>query len=112
MNLNSKSINLDEHSVVYLADSNFPFVSSKTFKIAEAFEGMKRDFGKVVSEGLDCEALVPGSRWRKGKVRICFEFYPQDAEDEKKSAAENLGHKETANGAAVDPLDEIRQEIC
>lgn len=93
MNSNSKSINLNVNSVVSLTDSNMPFVSSKTFKIGEANEGMKRHFGKIISEGLNCEALVPGSTWRKGKIRICFEFCPEDDGDGKIVIKRILGTK-------------------
>lgn len=112
MNSNSKSINLDVNSVVSLTDSNIPFVSGRTFRIGEAYEGMKRHFGRSdvwFSEGLDCEALVPGNTWRKGKIRICFEFCPEDGEDFDNN---DLGHEEAADEVVVEyPLDEVRQTI-
>lgn len=115
MNPNSKSINLDVNSVVSLTDSNIPFVSGRTFKVGEAYEGMKRHFGRSdvwFSEGLDCEALVPGDTWRKGRIRICFEFCPEDDEDEENISEKDFGHKETADEVAVEyPLDEVRQTI-
>lgn len=112
MNSNSKSINLNVNSVVSLTDSNMPFVSSKTFKIGEANEGMKGHFGKIISEGLNCEALVPGSTWRKGRIRICFEFCPEDDEDGENRNKKDFGHEEAAKEVAVEyPLDEIRQTI-
>lgn len=112
MSQNSTPIHLDQHSVVSLADSNFPFISVKTFKIAEAYEGMKTYFGRGdawLFEGLECEVLVPGKTWRKGKVRICFEFCPEDDEN---CSEKELRQEETADEVAVEyPLDEVRQTI-
>lgn len=110
MDQNTKSITLDATSVVTLTDSKIPFISGKTFRVDEALESMKRNVGKEVLEGIDCEALIPGNEWRKGKIRICFEFYPTEPTHESLEN-ESLSNEDPGNEIAEYPLDEVRQTI-
>ncbi|WP_448601929.1 KGK domain-containing protein [Thermoleptolyngbya sp.] len=110
MNQNSKPVTLDSTSVVTLVDSKIPFIQSKTFRVDEALESMKRNVGKEVLEGIDCEALIPGNGWRKGKIKICFEFHPAEAEHTSLED-ENRSHENPGNGIEQYPLDEVRQTI-
>ncbi|MEB3174383.1 MAG: KGK domain-containing protein [Cyanobacteriota bacterium] len=41
-------------------------------------------------EGVECEVLAPGKPWRKGKIKVSFEFIPDEPES---------------------PLDDIRRDM-
>lgn len=78
-------------------DGNSYLMNQKTFKITELMKriaerlGLNGEQRKAWMEtGLDCELLAPNQTWRKGKVKIALEFYPDEPEF---------------------PLDDIRQGI-
>jgi KGK domain len=57
---------------------------------------------KALLNGTECTLLQPGEKgWQKGKLKICFEFIPEEAE----SVATHDKPAETNSS----PLDEIRQ---
>jgi KGK domain len=57
---------------------------------------------KLLEDGMDCSLLQPGSKgWQKGKLKICFEFIPEESE----TVVAPANSVETTRS----PLDEIRQ---
>lgn len=40
-------------------------------------------------EGLDCHVLIPGKKWREGKIRLCVEFCSDDSEKLDKNQQES-----------------------
>ena len=56
----------------------------------------------ILMEGTECNLLQPdGKGWQKGKLKICFEFTPEESE--------LTATKEQLVKAHSSPLDEIRQ---
>ncbi|MER3492256.1 MAG: KGK family protein [Mastigocladus sp. ERB_26_2] len=39
-------------------------------------------------EGLDCHVLIPGKKWREGKIRLCVEFCSDEPEESDNSQQE------------------------
>lgn len=85
-------------NVVSVGESQKIVIGSTTFKVGELIKKIKEDYfcyereklDKWVHEGLECEVLIPGKQWKKGKFKLAFLFYPDEAES---------------------PLDDIRQTI-
>lgn len=72
-------------------------VTDTTFKVGAFVAAMKshvqgneKPRNELFEQGVSCEVLRPGANWQKGKVRIRFEFCPDEPES---------------------PLDDIRQTI-
>jgi KGK domain len=58
---------------------------------------------KALLDGTDCTLLQDdGKGWQKGKLKICFEFIPEDNEDFATIQGDSVRMAES-------PLDEIRQ---
>jgi KGK domain len=58
---------------------------------------------KLFEDGIDCKLLQPdGKGWQKGKLRICFEFTPENNENLIAIPDDSVKMPES-------PLDEIRQ---
>ncbi len=58
---------------------------------------------KALLDGTDCTLLQDdGKGWQKGKLKICFEFIPEDNED-------FITMQESSSKMSESPLDEIRQ---
>ncbi|AKG24295.1 KGK domain-containing protein [Calothrix sp. 336/3] len=59
-----------------------------------------RSISSWFNEGMECELLVPGKKWQKGKVRIkiSLEFAPDELEIEETPESES-------------PLEDIRRQI-
>jgi KGK domain len=56
----------------------------------------------MLMNGTDCTLLQPdGKGWQKGKLKMCFEFIPEEAE--------SLATQEKPVKTHSSPLDEIRQ---
>lgn len=95
----SEPSNLDENDVLSVdtAEHGWVVIQYKTFKAGEFITGMNpylQGGGKakelLSGEGLPCEVLRPGSNWRKGKVKLCLEFCPDEP---------------------ISPLDDIRKSL-
>ncbi len=97
--------------VISVEDSDKILVSHVTFTVRQFFKAVGRQLGiseenkkKWFEYGVDCEILSPGKIWRKGKVKICLEFYP----DEPK-ISDMPESDEPENGQLNSPLDDICQ---
>jgi KGK domain len=59
---------------------------------------------KALLDGTECSLLKPdGKGWRNGKLKICFEFIPEESEP--------ILIQENLAGTVHSPLDEIRQLV-
>jgi KGK domain len=86
MNNQNNSIQISEVDVISFSGSK-PLSLPKTIRFIELKEQLKqRPFNQVIdqslmNEGVECEILQPGSKaWKKGKIKIKFEFIPDDIE--------------------------------
>lgn len=82
--------NLDGNDVVSM-DANRSLLGTQTFKISQFAKGFSDRFGSSVmnnwlDEGVECEVLKVGEGWRNGKIRIRFEFVPDEPSSEVDSA--------------------------
>lgn len=78
-----------------------------TFKTKELLEAIKRGLRAPegwFNEGINCEIISPGESWRKGRVRISLEFYPDESDLIEIPAGDKSG---TTQPESL--LDEIRQ---
>jgi KGK domain len=65
-------------------------------------ENKGETFREVFEDGVNCNLLQPeGKGWQKGKLKICFEFIPEEPE--------SLATQEKPVKTQSSPLDEIRQ---
>lgn len=70
---------LDDESVVSVpnANSHMPFT---TFKLKDWQAALTNKAGihiDTIDPGMYCQVLVPGQPWRRGKIKISFEFEPE-----------------------------------
>ncbi|WP_066375925.1 MULTISPECIES: KGK domain-containing protein [unclassified Anabaena] len=56
---------------------------------------------QLFDEGLDCYVLAPGKTWRKGKIRLRFEFLPDESEPKEIQD----------NNLETSPLDDLREKL-
>lgn len=78
-----------------------------TFKAKEFLEAMKSGLGapeRWLEEGINCEVISPGKSWRKGRVRISLEFYPDESNSIEIPISDKSG---TTQPESL--LDDIRQ---
>jgi len=73
---------LDDNDVVSM-DANRSLLGTQTFKVVQFARGFSDRFGSSVmdgwlGEGVECEILRVREGWRKGKIRIRFEFVPDE----------------------------------
>jgi hypothetical protein len=87
MNKQSTVIQISENDVISFFDSQ-PLYLSKTIKFIELKQEIKKRPLQheadqlLMSKGIECELLQPGSQgWQKGKIKINFEFIPDDIAD-------------------------------
>lgn len=80
---------LKEKDVISLEEQQYNIrLSHKTFTKGEFFSTLKNylsvnDNNKEwFNDGVNAEVMTEGKRWRKGKVRICIEFIPDESEIE------------------------------
>ena len=72
---------INDHDVVSM-DAAKSLIGLETFKVSQLPAGLKERWGtnaieQWLTEGIDCEVLgEAGGGWRKGKIRLCFEFTP------------------------------------
>ncbi len=73
---------INEHDVVSM-DAAKSLIGLETFKLSQLPAGLKERWGtsaieQWLTEGIDCEMLgEAGGGWRKGKIRLRFEFIPE-----------------------------------
>ena len=89
---------LERNEVISISRDNFGNLElSSTFKVLELLEVIQKYMSSqmpeasLFDEGIDCEILKLGARgWKKGKVRICVEFCPEEPEYPLEDLAELL----------------------
>lgn len=75
---------INEHDVVTM-DASMSLIGLETFKLSQLPAALKERWGtnaieQWLTEGIDCEVLSEtGGGWRKGKIRIRFEFSPSES---------------------------------
>lgn len=97
---------LRRDEAISISDSDQFLISHTTFKVKELLKTMEGLLGapeKWFDEGVSCEIISPSKSWRKGRVKVCLEFYPDEAE-----TPEILESDEPENNQKS-PLDDIRQ---
>lgn len=99
-----KVVKLNGDDVVFMHPSNSPIEDIPTFKVKDAIDEM---VGKLqlhslswTETGMECEAIGSNSGgWKKGKVRLCLEFIPDEPDPEPEPKAPES------------PLDDLRQQV-
>jgi len=89
---------LERNEVISINSKDFENLElSTTFKVLELLEVIQKYISfqmpeaSFFDEGIDCEILKLGARgWKKGKVRICVEFCPEEPEYPLEDLAELL----------------------
>jgi hypothetical protein len=97
MDQQSQIINPD--TVISVNNDDQFLISHSTFRVDELIKELSSRFyydddssiKKWFEKGMECQALIPGKPWRKGKIRVCLEFIPDEVDS---------------------PLDDIRQAIA
>ena len=79
------------------------FIRSSSDKSTNAIQSFDiDDIEPFIAEGVNCNLLQPdGKGWQKGKLKLCFEFTPEEPEA--------IATQATPVEAQSSPLDEIRQ---
>jgi KGK domain len=86
------------HAQQYLMNKISTFIKGS---ILDGNQGNSRITNSLLS-GINCNLLQPdGTGWQKGRLKICFEFIPEESE--------NAVTEEKLAEAHTSPLDEIRQ---
>jgi KGK domain len=94
LHLNLKS---SGYSREYYLDKIENFINKNTIT-----ENKNETFWDVFDDGLECDLLQPDRiGWQKGKLKICFEFIPEQSESMPTESDSSKTHSS--------PLDEIRQ---
>ncbi|MBE9201882.1 MULTISPECIES: KGK domain-containing protein [unclassified Nodularia (in: cyanobacteria)] len=97
--MSNKFEHLNHNEVVSVKPETFNNLDvSQTFKVSdllraimECVEADNTNEAPLYSKGLNCEVLKLGAmRWQTGKIRLCLEFCPDEAES---------------------PLDDMRQQL-
>jgi hypothetical protein len=73
-----------EDGVVDLSGQNCGIVSNSTIRVDKLLHLIKRHLGdkkEWLGEGFECELLVPGGIWQRGKIRLQLEFHPKQEEN-------------------------------
>lgn len=91
---------LNDSDVVSTPSSALMFQS--TFTLKELVDIMQSRIAEadLFSEGLECQLLSPGKEWETGKVKIRFEFVPNQS-----------GIENNNNGENTSDLGDISREI-
>ena len=87
-----------------------------TFKVSEFMAIMQSKLveEKLFSEGMDCELLSAGKKWRKGKLRMRLEFSqiePEFKEQKALSAAPEISDTVQINGADSSNQTDINEQL-
>lgn len=99
---------LDDDDVVSM-DANRSLLNTPTFKVSQFARSFSDRFGSStvvnwLGEGVECEVLKAGQEWRQGKIRIRFEFVPDEPISDDPSLEGILTE-------ASDRLDQIDQRL-
>lgn len=86
--MKNKSEILEGSEVISVAKGDKFLMPHNTFKTREYLAEVGKRLGitkdgsheKWLTEGVECEVLVPHTGWRKGKVKIRVEFVPDESE--------------------------------
>ncbi len=104
---------LEGTEVMTIKDTDQILMPHTTFKVSEIFTKLQQHTpGNTVPkrkwfvEGAECEILNPYKGWRKGKVKICLLFYPDEPAVEEPPASNKPESTEPES-----PLDDIRRMI-
>ncbi len=85
------------YSREYYLDKMETFLDKNTI-----IENKDETFRDILDDGINCNLLQPdGTGWQKGKLKICFEFIPEEDEP--------IAIQEKSAEIHYSPLDEIRQ---
>ncbi|WP_219892005.1 KGK domain-containing protein [Chamaesiphon polymorphus] len=88
------------HSSEYLLDKVVNFI--QTQEVNESKDISSEIVRESLLDGMNCNLLQPdGKGWQKGKLKLCFEFIPEEPE--------TVATQEKPGEAQPSPLDEIRQ---
>jgi KGK domain len=88
------------HSTEYLFNKVVSFI--QTGEVSENKHASSEIIKISLLDGMNCNLLQPdGKGWQKGKLKICFEFIPEENE--------SIVVQETLLKKHQSPLDEIRQ---
>lgn len=94
--MNNKYEPLDHNDVLFVNPEDLGELEmSKTLKVIELIEAIEQYIGASQEEAtwIDCEVLQQGKRWKKGKIRLTFEFCPEEPSE------------------PPSPLDDIRKQL-
>jgi len=76
---------LGNSEVITVSDENSYVMEHTTFKAAEFIDKLREEaYGEDdikdqwFGEGAECEMLQPGQQWRKGKIKVCLVFVPDE----------------------------------
>ncbi len=97
--LNALHLSLKQsgYSKDYYLDKIETFIEKNT-----VIEDKNESLEKIFEDGMNCSLLQPdGKGWQKGKLKICFEFIPEENEP--------IATQEKPIQTHSSPLDEIRQ---
>jgi|GEM_PF-2591542 len=61
---------------------------------------------QLFDEGLECYLLSPGKQWRMGKLKMRFEFHPDESNKDKIEANNQL-----ENSQKNSPLEDLREKL-
>ncbi|MDJ0690971.1 MAG: KGK domain-containing protein [Xenococcaceae cyanobacterium MO_188.B32] len=91
---NSKRL-MHSNEVISVDRQDNVLMSHNTYKVEEFLHELgdrigERNIKKWIDEEVPCEVLTPNQGWKKGKVKISLEFYPDEVES---------------------PLEDIRQDM-
>jgi hypothetical protein len=76
-------VELNDDDVISM-EANWSLLGTSTFKVSQIIQCLKDRVGASIIgrwfvEGAECEVLSPrGGGWQKGKIRIHFEFIPDE----------------------------------
>jgi hypothetical protein len=81
---------LEDDDVLSMNANENP-VYTPTIKVSQVLQKIRSSIGSSINEwtetGAECEVLRASTAgWRKGKVRLCIEFVPDEPEDETQQA--------------------------
>ncbi|MEA5575883.1 KGK domain-containing protein [Anabaena sp. UHCC 0451] len=103
---------LDQEDVIAVNPDNFERLDvSKTLTAIELIEAIKECIGsddtdaKLFTEGMEAKVLRPGDGWKKGKIRVCIEFCPNETEVKETVVNTSGLNQETS------PLDDLREKL-
>jgi hypothetical protein len=79
-----RTINSDEVLSIANKEDNV-LIGHHTYKADEFLDKLRERIGiskkdKWIVEGVPCKLLSPNQSWQKGKVKICLQFIPEQAE--------------------------------